>query len=81
MNYLDALNIGSSLLKEYGIKSYILDSELLLANTLKLPREKLLIKLDKNLGKKKYFKYIKFIHRRKKNEPMAYILKKRILEL
>ena len=77
MNYLDALNIGSSLLKEYGIKSYILDSELLLANTLKLPREKLLIKLDKNLGKKSYSEYKKSLYRRKKKEPIAYILKKK----
>ena len=77
MNYLDALNIGSSLLKEYGIKSYILDSELLLANTLKLPREKLLIKLDKNLGKKNYSEYKKSLYRRKKKEPIAYILKKK----
>ena len=77
MNYLEALNIGSKLLRKYGIKSYILDSELLLANILKIPREMLLINLDKKIEKKKYFKYIKFIHRRKKNEPMAYILKKK----
>ena len=55
MNYLEALNIGSKLLRKYGIKSYILDSELLLANTLKLPREKLLIKLDKKIEKKSYY--------------------------
>ena len=66
MNYLDALNIGSKLLRKYGIKSYILDSELLLANILKIPREILLINLDKKIEKKKYFKYKKFIQRRKK---------------
>ena len=52
MNYLEALNIGSKLLRKYGIKSYILDSELLLANILKIPREILLINLDKKIEKK-----------------------------
>ena len=55
MNYLEALNIGSKLLRKYGIKSYILDSELLLANILKIPREILLINLDKKIEKKKVF--------------------------
>ena len=70
MNYLNALNFGSKLLKEHGINSYILDSELLLAIILKLPREKLLINLDKKIGKKKYFEYKQILYRRKKNEPI-----------
>ena len=77
MNYLNALNFGSKLLKEHGINSYILDSELLLASILKLPREKLLINLDKKIGKTKYFEYKQILYRRKKNEPIAYILKKK----
>ena len=77
MNNLEALNFGSKLLKKNKIISYNLDSELLLSNILNLSREKLLINLDKSLNKENYYAYKKLLRRRKKNEPIAYILKKK----
>ncbi len=77
MNYLEALNYGNSLLKKNNIINYSLDSELLLASALNLTREKLLISLKKNLKKKICYKYKKLIFRRKKKEPIAYILNKK----
>tara|TARA_B100000886_G_scaffold337769_2_gene299199 strand:- start:310 stop:1152 length:843 start_codon:yes stop_codon:yes gene_type:complete len=77
MNYLDALNFGSKLLKTNKITSYNLDSEILLSNTLNISREQLLINLDKFINKKNYYDYKKLLRRRKENEPIAYILKKK----
>ena len=77
MNNFKALSLGSQMLKSNGIRNYILDSELLLANVLNLTREKLLVNLDNKIKEKYFNKYIKFISRRKKNEPIAYILKKK----
>ena len=77
MNNLEALNFGSKLLKKNKIISYNLDSELLLSNILNLSREKLLINLDKSLNKENYYAYKKLLRRRKENEPIAYILKKK----
>ena len=77
MNNLEALNFGVKFLKKNKIESYKIDSELLLCNVLKLSRENLLINLDKILKNESYNKYKKLLHRRKKKEPMAYILKKK----
>ena len=77
MNNLKALSLGSQMLKSNGIRNYILDSEILLANVLNLTREKLLVNLDNKIRENYFNKYIKFISRRKKNEPIAYILKKK----
>ncbi len=77
MNYLEALNRGNKILKESNIISYSIDSELLLAKVLNSSREKLLINLNKEITKKKYLIYSKLISRRKKKEPIAYILKKK----
>ncbi len=77
MNYIQALNLGSSILKHYNIKTYSLDSELLLAHTLNITREKLLTNLKRIINKKNFLKYKGFVIRRKKNEPVAYILEKK----
>ena len=73
MNILEAVKFGSSLLKEKKIPSYILDSELLLSKTLNKPREKILTNLDANIEKKNFNIYKKYLIRRSKNEPVAYI--------
>ena len=73
MNILEAVKFGSSLLKEKKIQSYILDSELLLSKTLNKPREKILTNLDANIEKKIFNIYKKYLIRRSKNEPVAYI--------
>ena len=73
MNILEAVKFGSSLLKEKKIPSYILDSELLLSKTLNKPREKILTNSDANIEKKIFNIYKKYLIRRSKNEPVAYI--------
>ena len=77
MNYLEALNFANKLLKLNNVKSYGLDSELLLSKTLNFTREKLLINLNKKIEKRNLIKFTKLVSRRIKKEPIAYILKKK----
>ncbi len=73
MEYKEALNQGSEILKLNNVKSFNLDSEILLSSSLKLNRSQLLLNLDKKVNfkeKKIFFSYIK---RRAKFEPIAYI--------
>tara|TARA_B100000401_G_C52748796_1_gene692159 strand:+ start:170 stop:1012 length:843 start_codon:yes stop_codon:yes gene_type:complete len=73
MNYREILNKGSQILKLNNIKSYILDSEILLSKTIKKDRSQLLLSLDKKISEKKIKIFFEYINRRKKNEPIAYI--------
>ena len=75
MNYLQALNYGSKLLKLKNIHTSNLDTELLLSKAVRLTREKILINLESEINKKQLNLFKKFVLRRKKNEPIAYILK------
>ena len=73
MRYQEIINEGSKILKLNNIKSYNLDSEILLSSTLKLDRSQLILNLDKEINKIEKKNYFNFIERRKKNEPIAYI--------
>jgi len=73
----ELLNSGSKILKNNKIKSYQLDSELLLSNVLKKKREKILINLDQEVPKNIINNFKKLILKRSKKEPLAYILKKK----
>ena len=77
MKTLEAIKIGSELLKKKNIESYILDSEILLSKTLNKSREEILVKLDQNINKKDIIAFKEYIARRSKNEPIAYILKEK----
>ena len=77
MNYLEALNYGNSILKIGNIKSHEIDSELLLSKVLEMPREQILINLKKKIDGKKLNLFKNLLLRRKKNEPIAYIFKKK----
>ena len=74
MNYQEALNEGIKILKSNKIKSFILDSEILLASSLKLDRTRLLLNLNNSIKENQKEIFFNFINRRKKNEPIAYIL-------
>ena len=52
MKYQEILNQGSKILKLNDIKSYNLDSEILLSLTLKIDRSQLLLNLDKRIESK-----------------------------
>ena len=73
MKYQEILNEGSKILKLNDIKSYNLDSEILLSSTLKLDRSQLLLNLDKRIENQEKKIFFNFIERRSKNEPIAYI--------
>ena len=77
MKTLEVIKLGSNILKEKRIHSHILDSELLLSKTLKKSREKILTNLETNIGKKHLSIFKKYLDRRSKNEPMAYILEEK----
>ena len=73
MKYQEILNQGSKILKLNDIKSYNLDSEILLSLTLKIDRSQLLLNLDKRIENKEKKSFYNFIERRSNNEPIAYI--------
>ncbi len=54
MNYSNALIYADKLLKSNNIKNPSLDSELLLSKVLSIPREQILINLDRKIEKKKF---------------------------
>ena len=77
MKTFEIINIGSNFLKEKKIPSHILDSEILLSKTLNKSREEILVNLNKNIKKKDLAIFKKFLKRRSKNEPIAYILEEK----
>ena len=77
MNYLEALNYGNRFLKISNNKSYSLDAELLLSKVLNLTRDKILINLKNKINEKNFNKFKKLLTRRRNNEPIAYIFKKK----
>jgi len=73
MKYQEILNKGSKILELKDIKSFDLDSQILLSSILKLDRAQLLLNLDKKIEVNERKNYFKFIERRSRNEPIAYI--------
>ena len=74
MNYQKILNNGINSLKISNIVNPELDSELLLSKALNKKREKILTNLKKEINKKQLDKFNLYLSRRKKKEPIAYIL-------
>ena len=74
MNYHQALSNAQSILGKKTTKTPILDSEILLSFSLNIERVSLLINLENKILKKHYEKFINLILRRKKGEPIAYII-------
>jgi release factor glutamine methyltransferase len=74
MKAFEIIKIGSKFLKENKIPSSILDSEILLSKTLNKTREEILTNIDQKIDKKKVLLFKKYLQRRSKNEPIAYIL-------
>ena len=77
MKVFEIIKFGSDLLREKKISSHILDSEILLSKTLNISREEILVNLDQNINEKKISIFQKYIKRRSKNEPIAYILEEK----
>jgi release factor glutamine methyltransferase len=77
MNISQLLNTGAEILKVNKIRTYQLDSELVLSSLLKKQRENLIINSNKNVSATTIFNFKKLIARRANREPLAYILKKK----
>ena len=73
MKYQEALFQGSKILKFNNIRSFNLDSEILLSSSLQLDRSQLILNLNKKIKNKEKGLFFNYIDRRKKSEPIAYI--------
>ena len=74
MNYEQVLANATKILKNASIVSSKLDCEVLLSNVLKINRENILVNLNKKINHQDFINFNKLINRRKKNEPVAYIV-------
>ena len=74
MNALQLLKIGSNFLREKNVSSHLLDAEILLAKTLNISREEILVNLDQKINKKNSLFFQNYLQRRSRSEPIAYIL-------
>ena len=77
MNIKNLLNYGYKELSKSNIKSAILDCEVLLSKAIDQNREYVILNEKKNLNKKSKNLFFKFVERRKKGEPVAYLLKEK----
>ena len=73
MNFQQILTKASSQLKLKNIKSSKLDSELLLAKTLNLSREEVLLNLNKKINQPDLKKYNYYVHLRNQHKPILII--------
>lgn len=73
MTVKEILDKSTAFLKTKGLETPRLDSEFLLAHTLKLRRMDLYLKFDKPVGEKEINQSRDFVVRRSKKEPVAYI--------
>ena len=77
MKALEVINTGTKFLKEKHIPTYILDTELILSKSLNKSREEILINLEQNISKKSLTDFNKYLIRRSKKEPIAYLLEEK----
>ena len=74
----ELLKIGSNFLKQNNIKSYMIDSELILSSVSGQTRESFLVKSELILSKKQIKSFNNLIYRRAlSKEPLAYLLNKK----
>ncbi len=73
MKIIDNLKDGQQILKKNNIPSYKIDCEILMSKTLNISREDILLNSEKQMKKEEREKYLNFVNRRKKKEPIAYI--------
>ena len=73
MNLKIALDKANMELKQNGIKSSLLDSEILLSKAINQTRAFILLNLNEKIKNDNYHYYMKLIHKRKKGMPVAYL--------
>jgi len=77
MNIENILDKASKQLNSLNINNANLDCEVLLSNTISKDREYLILNLKQNLDKKYIDFFYNLIERRKKGEPVAYLINKK----
>ena len=77
MNIEDILNKGISILKKNKIPNPQLDSEILLSNLIKKDKKHIILNPKELLNFKQLEKFKSLIERRKKGEPIAYLINKK----
>ncbi len=77
MNILEAIKKGNNKLKENGIKSYKLDSEILMSKVFNKNRIDVILNFDTNLSIEQIELFNNLIEERKKRKPIAYLLGKK----
>ena len=77
MDISEAIKKGDNILKKNGIKSYKLDSELLMSQVFQKNRENIILNSNVKLSNKEIILYNNLIEQRKKKKPIAYIIVKK----
>ena len=82
MNIFEAIKKGDKILKKRGIKSYKLDSEILMSKVFQKNRVDIILNSNKNLSDKEIIHYNNLIEQRsKKKTSRIFSGQKRILEI
>jgi len=77
MNIENTLNEGASILQKNKISNPQLDSEILLSNSIKRDKKHIILNPKELLNSKQSEKFRSLIERRKKGEPIAYLINKK----
>ena len=77
MNIFEALKKGDNILKKSGIKSYKLDSEILMSKVFQKNRIDIIFNFNNNLSHKEVLLYYDLIEQRSKKKPIAYLIGKK----
>ena len=77
MNVIQALSMGNDFLKSNSIKSYIIDSEILLSEVLKIERKDIILNQSTELTSENIDEYKTLLLKRSKQEPIVYLTNKK----
>ena len=77
MNIQETLNKAVKILNKSNIKNSYLDSEILLSKTINNDRKYIILNSQEQLSKKSLKNFSNLIKRRKKGEPLAYLINKK----
>ena len=77
MRIIDLINDGAGILKDKNIKSFLLDSELLMTQVIEKDRKFLILNSNKQISKKKISLYKKLINQRSDGKPISYLIGKK----
>ena len=74
MNILNAINYANKQLKEKGIKTYELDTQILMSKAIKKQKENMLLNLKEEIKIEDYNFFIDLINQRLNMKPIAYLV-------